>query len=123
MLGIAALVLFIIVPHSLFMDKVLKEYLSMVVILLINLIPNMNISSMRKLIEILAKNSMGIYLFHHVILAIIIMIPTVKHCLDTTDPYIGGIVLFGVVFIISILLSMAFNKSKITRFLIGSKIN
>jgi len=117
-----AAILFIFTPSSLFIDKISREYASMIVIIALTLIPNISITKGRKIIDFISANSMGIYLFHQIIVALFYMNPITKTMLDTYNPYVSVCILFIVVFGLSLLTSVIFNKFRFTRFLIGSKI-
>lgn len=65
---------------------------------------------------------MGIYLFHQIIVACLMMTPTIKGWLDTTNCYSGVLFLFSTTFVSSWLLSIICNQYKLTRLLIGSKL-
>ena len=117
-----AAILFILTPKSLFIDKISREYASMIIIIALTLIPNISITQGRKIIDFISANSMGIYLFHQIIVALFYMNPTTKAMLDTYNPYVSVCILFAVVFGLSLLTSIIFNKFRFTRFLIGSKI-
>ena len=114
--------LFVLCPRTLFMDKVIREYASFLVIIVITLIPNFAIpKGARLLVKNISDNSMGIYLFHQIIVACLIMTPAIKGWLDTTNCYLGVLFLFSVTFVSSWLLSIISNQYKLTQLLIGSK--
>lgn len=115
--------LFALCPKSLFMDKVIREYASFLAIIVVTLIPNFVIPKGTKLlVENISNNSMGIYLFHQIIVACLMMTPTIKGWLDTTNCYSGVLFLFSTTFVSSWLLSIICNQYKLTRLLIGSKL-
>lgn len=116
-------ILFVLCPRPLFIDKVVRDFASFIVIIVVSLIPNITISNKQKgILKNLSDNSMGVYLIHHVIISYVVMLPSVKKVLDANNCYIGVFVLFLSVFSSSWLLSILFNKYNVTRFLIGSKI-
>lgn len=117
------IILFMFCQRTLFIDKVIREFASYFIIIIVSVIPNINIpNKIKRIINNFSDNSMGIYLVHHVFISYIIMIPTVKLFIDDINSYIGALLLFGSVFASSWLLSIVFNKYNTTRFLIGSKI-
>lgn len=117
------LILFICCPKSLFMDKVIREFASYIVIIAVSMIPNVTIpSKIRGIMKNFSDNSMGIYLVHHVIISYVIMLPSVKLFFDKINSYIGALLLFVGVFLSSWLLAFLLNKYNLTRFIIGSKI-
>ena len=117
------IILFMSCQRTLFIYKIIREYASYFVIIIVSVIPNINIpNKIKRIINNFSDNSMGIYLVHHVFISYIIMIPTVKLFIDDINSYIGALLLFGSVFASSWLLSIVFNKYNTTRFLIGSKI-
>lgn len=114
--------LFALCPQSLFMDKVIKEYASFLVIIVVTLIPNFAIPVGVKLqVKNISDNSMGIYLFHQIIVACLMMTPAIKDWLDTTNCYLGVLFLFSTTFVSSWLLSIICNQYRLTQLLIGSK--
>lgn len=116
-------ILFVTCQRTLFIDKIIREFASYFVIIIVSIIPNISIpNKYKKIINNFSDNSMGIYLVHHVIISYIVMIPTVKLFIDNINSYIGAILLFGCAFLSSWLLSILLNKYNLTRFLIGSKI-
>lgn len=115
--------LYLICPRSLFIDKVIRQYASMVVILALALVPNFSIpEKVTGIINNISTNSMGIYLFHQVIVAQLMMTSYIKLWLDTTNCYIGVIFLFMTTFCSSWIFSFACNRIRLTRLIIGSKI-
>lgn len=117
------LILIALCPRSLFIDKVVKEFASFIVIIVVSLFPNITIpNKLKGVLKNFSDNSMGIYLIHHVIISYVVMLPSVKNVLDTNNCYLGAFVLFLSAFTSSWLLSILLNKYQITRFLIGSKI-
>ena len=117
------IILFVVCKRTLFIDKIIREFASYFVIIIVSIIPNISIpNKYKKIINNFSDNSMGIYLVHHVIISYIVMIPTVKLFIDNINSYIGAILLFGCAFLSSWLLSILLNKYNLTRFLIGSKI-
>lgn len=117
------IILFMFCQRSLFIDKVIREFASYIVIIIVSVIPNINIPNKIKMIlNNFSDNSMGIYLVHQVIIGYVVIIPSVKLFIDNTNSYIGALLLFVSVFASSWLLSFLLNKQNPTRFLIGSKI-
>lgn len=117
------IILFVVCQRTLFIDKIIREFASYFVIIIVSIIPNFSIpNKYKKIINNFSDNSMGIYLVHHVIISYIVMIPSVKLFIDNINSYIGAILLFGSAFLSSWLLSILLNKYNFTRFLVGSKI-
>lgn len=69
----------------------------------------------------LDKNSMSIYLLHHIFIWLFLFYMTECHELMNDYPYIAPIVLFAVVLILSSLLSWVMHKSKYARIILGEK--
>lgn len=118
-----AIILYMLVSKDLFFGRISREYASMIVIIALTFIPNITISDKRKkIVSFFSINSMGIYLFHQIIVALFYMNPTIKPLLDSHNPYVCVLILFVVVTFLSLSLTVVFNKFKLTRFFIGSKI-
>ena len=117
------IILFMFCQRTLFIDKVIREFASYFVIIIVSVIPNINIpNKIKRIMNNFSENSMGIYLVHQVIIGYVVIIPSVKLFIDNTNSYIGVLLLFVSVFASSWLLSFLLNKQNSTRFLIGSKI-
>lgn len=117
------IILFMFCQRTLFIYKVIREFASYFVIIIVSVIPNINIpNKIKRIMNNFSDNSMGIYLVHHVIISYVVMMPSVKLFIDNTNSYVGALFLFVSVFASSWLLSIVFNKYNPTRFLIGSKI-
>lgn len=117
-------ILFIITPRSLFMDKIIRMYASFLVIIVVSLVPNVFlIPKFKKLLTNISYNSMGIYLIHQIIIGYTIMVPSIKIKVDSIHSFLGVLLLFIFVFFVSWMLSILFNCFRISRFLIGGKFN
>ena len=117
------IILFMFCQRTLFIDKVIREFASYFVIIIVSVIPNINIpNKIKRIMNNFSDNSMGIYLVHHVIISYVVMVPSAKQYFDNTNSYVGALFLFVSVFASSWFLSIVFNKYNTTRFLIGSKI-
>lgn len=117
------IILFVLCKRTLFIDKIIREFASYIVIIIVSIIPNINIpNKIKRIMNNFSDNSMGIYLVHHIIISYVVMMPSVKQFIDNTNSFIGALLLFVSVFASSWFLSIVFNKYNITRFLIGSKI-
>lgn len=117
------IILFMFCQRTLFIDKVIREFASYFVIIIVSIIPDINIpNKIKRIMNNFSDNSMGIYLVHHIIISYVVMMPSVKQFIDNTNSYIGALLLFVSVFASSWFLSIVFNKYNTTRFLIGSKI-
>lgn len=116
------IILFMFCQRTLFIDKVIREFASYFVIIIVSVIPNINIpNKIKRIMNNFSDNSMGIYLVHHVIISYVVMVPSAKQYFDNTNSYVGALLLFVSVFASSWFLSIVFNKYNTTRFLIGSK--
>ena len=122
-LVLVVILLFVVCPRTLFLDKIIRELASFIVIMIVSLIPNINIPTrIRGVMNNFSENSMGIYLIHHVIISYVVMMPSVKHLIDHMNSYVGALLMFVSVFISSWIFSSFLNKYNLTRFLIGSKL-
>lgn len=115
-------ILFVFTPHLLFVEKVIREYASFVVIIVVSLIPNFSLpQKIKNVVTNFSNNSMGIYLFHHLFISYVIMVPSIKKWLDSTNSYFGVLLLFFTALVSSWILSILFNRFKFLRVLIGGK--
>lgn len=122
-LAVVTVLLFICCQKTLFVDKIIRELASYVVIIVVSLIPNVNISNkLKRVMNNISDNSMGIYLVHHIIISYVVMMPSVKSFMDNGNSCIDALLLFVSVFMSSWLLSFLLNRYNLTRFMIGSKI-
>ena len=117
------IILFMFCQRTLFIDKVIREFASYFVIIIVSIIPDINIpNKIKRIMNNFSDNSMGVYLIHHVIISYVILLPSVKNLIDNINSFIGALLLFVSVFISSWFLSILLNRYDLTRFLIGSKI-
>ena len=117
------ILLFVVCQRTLFIDKIIREFASYFVVVIVSIIPNIKIpNKVKKIVNNFSDNSMGVYLIHHVIISYVILLPSVKNLIDNINSFIGTLLLFVSVFISSWFLSILLNRYDLTRFLIGSKI-
>ena len=117
------ILLFVVCQRTLFIDKIIREFASYFVVVIVSIIPNIKIpNKVKKIVNNFSDNSMGVYLIHHVIISYVILLPSVKNIIDNINSFIGTLLLFVSVFISSWFLSILLNRYDLTRFLIGSKI-
>ena len=117
-------ILFILCPTSLFIEKVIREYASFIVLIIVSIILNFGIPpKIKGFIMNFSKNSMGIYLIHQIIICCVITDPSIKMRLDSSNSYLVVLVLFVGSLVSSWMLASLLNRFNITRFVIGSKMN
>ena len=117
------ILLFVVCQRTLFIDKIIREFASYFVVVIVSIIPNIKIpNKVKRIVNNFSDNSMGVYLIHHVIISYVILLPSVKNLIDNINSFIGTLLLFVSVFISSWFLSILLNRYDLTRFLIGSKI-
>lgn len=117
------MILYVTCSSNLFYGKILKQFISFLVIIIISLIPNFDIPiSMKKTINSIAYNSMGLYLVHHIIINYLLLSSTTKALLDSANCYLAVTIMFLVTFFSSLLISVIANKYNFTSFIIGSKL-